>query len=168
MTMLPKLQTYLEAHHVNYEILNHQTAYTAQEMAAVQHIPGKEVAKVVMVKKEDGAPVMLVLPASYRVDFTALREVMHASIVLEQEQEFRALFPGCETGAEPPFGNLFDLETVVDAALTRDETIVFNAGSHWQSVRMRYEDFAQLVHPRVATFAHPAVPLPPKNPYDAY
>src|SRR5581483_6573468 len=146
--MLPKLQEYLEAHHVNYEVLNHRIAYTAQETAAVQHIPGREVAKVVMVKKEDDSPVMLVLPASHRVDFAALQEAIHARVVLAQEQEFRALFPGCETGAAPPFGNLFDLETIVDAALTYDETIVFNAGSHQQSIRMRYEDFAQLVHPR--------------------
>jgi Ala-tRNA(Pro) deacylase len=168
MAILPKLQEYLDSHHVRYEVLQHRTAYTAQETAAVQHIPGREVAKVVMVKKEDGAPVMLVLPASHRVDFTALQDAIHANVVLEQEQEFRRLFPGCETGAEPPFGNLFDLETIVDAALTHDETIVFNAGSHQQSIRMRYEDFAQLVRPRVATFAQPSAPSPPKTPYNEY
>src|SRR6266852_8332717 len=110
-------------------------------------------AKVVMVKKENGPPVMLVLPASHKVDFAQLREVLGARAELEQEREFRDLFPGCETGAEPPFGNLFNLDTVVDTALTEDEEIVFNGGSHWQTVRMCYNDFARLVHPRVVTFA---------------
>jgi len=168
MAILPRLQEYLESHHAQYEVLKHVNTYTAQETARVQHVPGKEVAKVVMVKKEDQTPVMLVLPASYRVDFEALQAVMHTNAVLEEEREFRTLFPGCETGAEPPFGNLFDLETVVDTALTRDEQIVFNAGSHRESVRMRYEDFASLVHPYVATFARPYSPVYVKNPYEDY
>ena len=119
----------------------------------MQHIPGKMMAKVVMVKKEDGTPVMLVLPASHKVDFAQLRAVLGTRAELEQEREFRGLFPDCETGAEPPFGNLFTLDTIVDTVLTQDEEIVFNAGSHWQTVRMRYDDYARLVRPRVAKFA---------------
>jgi Ala-tRNA(Pro) deacylase len=134
-------------------VLTHSTAYTAQEVAQLQHVPGKMVAKVVMVKKENGTPVMLVLPASHKVDFTHLGEVLGTRTELEQEREFRDLFAGCETGAEPPFGNLFNLETVVDSSLAQDEEIVFNAGSHWQTVRMRYGDYARLVRPRVAQFA---------------
>jgi Ala-tRNA(Pro) deacylase len=151
--ILPKLQKYLDEHKIKYQVLTHSTAYTAQEVARFQHVPGKQMAKAVMVKKEDGTPVMLVLPASHKVDFARLRVVLSSSAELEQEREFRDLFPGCETGAEPPFGNLFNLDTVVDTALTEDEEIVFNGGSHWQTVRMRYNDFARLVHPRVATFA---------------
>jgi Ala-tRNA(Pro) deacylase len=79
--------------------------------------------------------------------------VLGTRVELEQEREFRELFPGCETGAEPPFGNLFQLDTIVDTALAEDEEIVFNAGSHWQTLRMRYDDYVRLVHPRVATFA---------------
>lgn len=153
MPILRKLQEYLDEHQVKYQVLTHSIAYTAQEIAQAQHIPGKEMAKVVMVKKENGTPVMLVLPASHKVNFARLREVLHSHVELEQEREFRDLFPGCETGAEPPFGNLFGLDTLVDTALTEDEEIVFNAGSHWQTVRMRYEDYERLVHPRIATFA---------------
>jgi Ala-tRNA(Pro) deacylase len=87
------------------------------------------------------------------VNFARLREVLHSHVELEQEREFRDLFPGCETGAEPPFGNLFGLDTIVDTALTENDEIVFNAGSHWQTVRMRYEDYERLAHPRIATFA---------------
>jgi len=153
MPVLRKLQEYLDEHKVKYQVLTHSTAYTAQEVAQAQHVPGKQIAKVVMVKKENGTPVMLVLAGSHKVDFGRLREVLHTRAELEQERDFRDLFPGCETGAEPPFGNLFDLDTIVDTALTQDEEIVFNAGSHWQTVRLRYDDYARLVHPRVAKFA---------------
>jgi Ala-tRNA(Pro) deacylase len=96
---------------------------------------------------------MLVLPASHQVDFGRLRQVLGEDAELEREEQFRTLFPGCEVGAEPPFGNLFDLDTFVDTSLAEDEEIVFNAGSHWQTVRMRYDDYQRLVHPRVAKFA---------------
>lgn len=153
MPILRQLQEYLDAHKIQYQVLTHSTAYTAQEVAQAQHIPGQQMAKVVMVKKENGSPVMLVLPASHKVNFAWVREALHSRAELEQEREFRALFPGCETGAEPPFGNLFALDTLVDTALTTDEEIVFNAGSHWQTVKMRYADYARLVHPRIAQFA---------------
>ncbi len=153
MPILRKLQEYLDEHKIKYHVLTHSTAYTAQEVAQAQHIPGKQMAKVVMVKKENGTPMMLVLPASHKVNLAWLREVLHSRTELEQEREFRNLFPGCETGAEPPFGNLFDLDTIVDTALTKDEEIVFNAGSHWQTVKMRYDDYARLVCPRIAKFA---------------
>src|SRR5439155_8744466 len=110
MPILAKLQEYLDEHQTKYQVLTHSTAYTAQEVAQLQHVSGKMLAKVVMVKKEDGTPVMLVLPASHKVDFAQLREALGARAELEQEREFRELFAGCETGAEPLFGNLFDLE----------------------------------------------------------
>lgn len=153
MPVLRKLQEYLDEHHIKYQVLTHSLAYTAQEIAQAQHIPGKQMAKVVMVKTEKGTPVMLVLPASHKVDFARLQDVLGSRAELEAEREFRDLFPGCETGAEPPLGNLFHLDTLVDTALSEDEEIVFNAGSHWQTVRMRYEDYIRLVQPRVATFA---------------
>ena len=96
---------------------------------------------------------MLVLPASFQVDFAKLRQVLGEHAELEQEKEFRVLFPGCEVGAEPPFGNLLDIDVVVDKSLAEDEEIVFNGGSHWQTVKMRYEDYERLVRPRVASFA---------------
>ena len=106
-----------------------------------------------MVKKENGTPVMLVLPASYHVNFSWLREVLGTRATLEEEREFRSLFPECGIGAEPPFGNLFDLDTVVDTSLTKDDEIAFNAGSHWQTVKMRYDDYVRIVHPKIAKFA---------------
>jgi Ala-tRNA(Pro) deacylase len=153
MPVLRKLQEYLDDQKIKYQVTTHSTAYTAQEVAQVQHISGKQFAKVVMVKKRSGEPIMLVLPASHRVNFAWLREVLRERADLEEEREFRGLFPGCEVGAEPPFGNLFHLDTLVDESLTEDEEIVFNAGSHWQTIKMRYDDYARLVDPKVAKFA---------------
>jgi Ala-tRNA(Pro) deacylase len=153
MPILRKLQEYLDEHKIKYQVLTHSLAYTAQEVAALQHVPGKQMAKVVIVKKDNGVPIMLVIPASHQVDFGRLRQVLGEHVELEQEQRFRTFFPGCEVGAEPPFGNLFNLDTFVDASLAEDEEIVFNSGSHWQTIRMRYDDYERLVRPRVARFA---------------
>lgn len=153
MPVLRKLQEYLDQHGIKYQVVTHSLAYTAQEVARYQHVPGQHVAKVVIVKKATGRPVMLVLPASFKVDFAKLRQVLGEAVELAQEKEFRSLFPGCEVGAEPPFGNLFDLDVVVDKSLTDDEEIVFNGGSHWQTIKMRYEEYERLVRPRIAEFA---------------
>ncbi len=153
MPVLKKMQAFLDENKIKYQVTTHSLAFTAQEIAAAEHIPGDQIAKVVMIK-QNGVPIMAVLPGPYKIDFEVLREVLGKTAVrLESEEEFTGLFPGCETGAEPPFGNLFKLEVLVDTALTKNDEIVFNAGSHRQSIRMRYEDYARLVQPRVATFA---------------
>jgi Ala-tRNA(Pro) deacylase len=155
MPILRKLREYLDQHEIHYHVLTHMGAYSAQETAHAQHIPGKQMAKVVMVKQENGALVMLVLPASHKVDFGRLRKALGMNAALAEEGEFREQFPECDVGAEPPFGNLFNIDTLLDPALAENDEIVFNAGSHWQMVRMRYEDYTRLVHPRVATFTQP-------------
>jgi Ala-tRNA(Pro) deacylase len=153
MPILRTLEEYLKEHEIKYQVLTHVQAYTAQEIAQGQHVPGQMVAKVVLVKKESGALVMVVLPATHKINFAKLRQVVHTRFTLATEEEFRPLFPGCEVGAEPPFGNLFGVDTIVDTALTENEEIAFNAGSHWQMVRMRMEDYLRLLHPRIATVA---------------
>ncbi len=155
MPMLKALRDVLETNHIPYQLRTHPRTYNSQATAAVQHVPGKQMAKVVMIKK-DGQPLMTVLPASHRVNLTRLQATLGGEIELEREQEFRRLFPHCETGAEPPFGNLFGLEVWVDTALAEDEEIICNAGTHFQTVRLRYADFAWLVQPHVATFAEHA------------
>ena len=153
MPILQKLREYLEQHHVRYEELSHPQAFTAQETAEAQHIHGREMAKVVIVRS--GADfAMIVLPAPCRVDLERAAAVLGKSpLMLATEDQFANLFPGCEPGAMPPFGNLYGLPVWVDRALTRDEQIVFNAGTHTQTVRMRYADFAHLVQPKVAALA---------------
>jgi Ala-tRNA(Pro) deacylase len=127
--------------------------YTAQEIAAAQHVPGKEMAKVVMVKT-DGKNIMLVLPASYRVEMKKLKGVLNSKkVVMVKEEEFQELFPDCEIGAMPPFGNLYNLEVWVDQVLTEDDFIVFRAGSHVETLRIKYSDYARLVSPKVGDFS---------------
>ena len=148
-----QLQTFLDSQHVKYVTIRHSPAFTAQEIAASAHIPGKQLAKTVIVKL-DGRPAMAVLPASDRVDFERLKATAGArTVALASEQEFQDLFPECEVGAMPPFGNLYGLEVWVAARLAEDEEIAFNAGSHMELIRMAYRDFARLVQPRVGPFS---------------
>src|SRR5262249_45061768 len=144
------LKEFLDANGVRYEVRTHRRAYTAQEVAALEHVPGREMAKVVMVR-DGGEYLMAVLPATYRVSLDRLGKVAgRTGLRLATEAEFAGLFPGCEPGAMPPFGNLYGIAVWVDESLTRDEEIVFNAGNHEQTVHMGYADFARLVRPRTA------------------
>lgn len=152
MPTLRRLQEFLDGHRVSYEVLSHPEAYTASEIAHALHVSGKMLAKVVIVKA-DGRFVMAVLPSNFRIDFAQLKEVLGARDVrLATEDEFKGLFPDCQIGTMPPFGNLYGLDVYVERALTKDEDIIFQAGTHLAAVKLRYEDFANLVHPKVADF----------------
>jgi Ala-tRNA(Pro) deacylase len=143
--ILTKLREFLDAHKVRYTTLTHRPAFTAQEVAAAQHVPGKELAKVVVAKAGERY-LMAVVPAPRKVDLRKLGQVLPEKTArLASEEEFAQLFPQCEPGAMPPFGNLFGLPVFVDQALARDEEIVFQAGTHVDTVRMKYSDFARLV-----------------------
>ena len=148
-----RVREFLDSNGVKYVSIKHSLAYTAQEIAASAHISGKEVAKTVIVKLGDEM-AMAVLPASRRIHFKRLMEAAGADQVeLATENEFKVLFPGCEVGAMPPFGNLYDVPVYVDESLAEDEEIAFNAGSHTELIRLAYEDFARLVKPTVAHFS---------------
>ena len=150
-----KLREFLDDNDVKYVVVSHSPAFTAQEIAALAHVPGKELAKCVVIKI-DGKMAIAVLPASYRVDFDRLKEVLDTdNLELSEEQEFRNKFPGCELGAMPPFGKLFGMETLVADSLAEDEYIAFNAGSHTELIRLAYEDFERLEQPRVLSFTAP-------------
>jgi Ala-tRNA(Pro) deacylase len=148
-----KLKEYLQSKKIKYVTISHSAAYTAQEIAASAHIPGKELAKSVMVKV-DGKMAMAVLPASHKIDFDLLTKASGGGkIDLAGEAEFKTLFPECEVGAMPPFGNLYGMEVFVAESLAEDDEIAFNAGSHTELIRLAYKDFEKLVRPRVARFA---------------
>jgi Ala-tRNA(Pro) deacylase len=147
------LREFLDYHRVKYVVISHSPAFTALEIAASAHIPGKELAKTVMVEIDDTI-AMAVLPASQKVDLELLREAVGAErVALATEAEFRDRFPECDLGAMPPFGNLYDMDVYVADSLTEDEVIAFNAGSHTQLVKMAYRDFERLVQPEVMRFA---------------
>jgi Ala-tRNA(Pro) deacylase len=148
-----KLKEYLDSQNVTYESIPHSTVYTAQGIAALTHIPGRELAKSVMVKIDD-ALAMAVLPASSHADLSLLKEGTGAETIgLAHESEFKDRFPDCEIGAMPPFGNLYGIPVFVDEGLTKDEEIAFNAGSHNELIRVSYADFERLVKPTVLKFS---------------
>ena len=149
-----KLKELLDANGVKYVAISHSRAYTAQEIAATAHVSGKELAKTVMVKL-DGKMAMAVLPASFALDLNLLRQVAGgAKVELACEAEFQGLFPGCETGAMPPFGNLYGMDVFVAEKLREDEQIAFNAGSHTELIQLAYKDFERLVKPKIAKLAY--------------
>jgi Ala-tRNA(Pro) deacylase len=148
-----KLKQFLDSRQVKYVTIQHSPAYTAQEIAASAHIPGKQLAKTVMVKI-DGKMAMAVLPASYKVDLDRLKGAAGAgTVALASEEEFKDMFPGCEIGAMPPFGNLYGMQVFVAATLAEDEHIAFNAGSHTELIRLSYREFEELVGPKVVEFS---------------
>jgi Ala-tRNA(Pro) deacylase len=144
---------FLDAHRISYQPCQHPPSYTAQGVAHAQHISGKELAKVVMVLADDRL-LMVVLPGSHRLELEQLGQAVGAtSVRLATEEEFGHIFPDCEVGAMPPFGNLYNLEVWVDSSLRTHSTIVFNAGTHAETIQMSFTDFARLVQPKEAIFS---------------
>jgi Ala-tRNA(Pro) deacylase len=147
------LEAYLLENKVPFQLQHHAVAYTAQEVAAAEHIPGHMLAKVVMVLGDDKL-AMFVLPASARVDLEKVAAILGVKEArLAHEEEFADHFPGCEVGAMPPFGNLYDLPVYVDKSLAEDETIVFEAGTHTDTMSMKYADYQRLAEPNAGEFA---------------
>lgn len=150
---IKKLKEFLDENGVKYVSIAHSMAYTAQEIAAASHIPGKELAKIVIIKL-DGKMAMAVLPAAHKVDFELLKKASGAKKVeLASENEFKDTFPDCQIGAMPPFGNLYGLEVYVAETLAEDEEIAFNACSHTELIKMGYKDFEKLVQPTKLKFS---------------
>jgi Ala-tRNA(Pro) deacylase len=153
MMPIRRLREFLDSHAVRYFVVSHSPAYTAQEIAAAAHVPGKELAKTVIVNI-NGKMAMVVLPASRQLDFELLRDLTATrDVELAGEKEFAGLFPECEIGAMPPFGNLYGMDVYVSEELEEDDEIAFNAGSHNELLRLSFEDFRRLVHPKVARLA---------------
>lgn len=150
--LIQKLRKYLDRRSIKYVVMSHSEAYTAQEVAAITHIPGQEMAKAVIVSVQ-GKMSMMVLPASYHINFNRLAEALGTGdVYLATEDEFRSLFPDCEVGAMPPFGNLYNMDVYVAYSLTLDDEIAFNAGTHTDVVKMKYRDFSNLVEPKILSF----------------
>ncbi|HXM27222.1 MAG TPA: YbaK/EbsC family protein [Chthoniobacterales bacterium] len=147
-----KLINYLNEKKIGYEILHHPEAFTAQTIAAAEHVKGRHHAKVVMVKS-GGEHLMTVLPADSRVDLEKLEKLTGKSTSLEREAEFKDLFPDCAPGTMPPFGDLYGVQTYVDRNLASEDYIVFEAGTHTDAIRLAYSDYERAAKPRVEEFA---------------
>jgi Ala-tRNA(Pro) deacylase len=153
MNCKEKLQAYLHENRVPFQVQHHPRAFTAQDVADTEHIPGQTLAKVVIVIA-DGDPVMLVLPAPERAYLARVTAVLGSKEVhLAEERQFAGIFRDCELGAMPPFGNLYGVPVYVDSLLSAEDTIFFQAGTHTDTISMKYADFAHLVKPIVAAFS---------------
>ena len=149
-----KVLDFLKSQGVKYEVTEHKPTFSAQRMAAAEHEPGKYVAKPVLVKA-DGEMVMCVLDANHKIDLKSLKESLGAkSAELANEEEVGKICSDCDLGAEPPFGNLYDMPTIMDKSLEGDDHIVFQAGSHDKAIQMSMADYKKLVKPKVVQFSY--------------
>ncbi len=154
MTVPVNIREYLRSRNVAFDVVTHPTAYTAQQEAAVAHVPGREWAKTVVCMADDEA-ILAVVPAHYAVDLEDLRALAgSAHMRLATEAEIARLYPGCETGAMPPFGPLYGQRVFIDEALAEDLNVVFNAGTHVDAVRVRYDALVSLTGAIVGRFGH--------------
>jgi Ala-tRNA(Pro) deacylase len=147
-----KILDYLSDAEVDFEVRHHEEAFTAQEEAEAGRIPGHMFAKTVAVRA-DGDPLLLVLPASHRVDMNRLADELATRAEMISEAEMAELFEDCEVGAEPPFGSQYGLKTIVDSHLAKQERIAVRACNHHEIVLLSYEDYARLEEPEIASFA---------------
>ena len=158
MEIPKRLKDCLNESNVVYEVLHHPRAFAAQRIAEAEHIKGKHQAKVVIVKAGD-QHLMAVLPADYRIDLEKVEKITGKPVSLETEEAFRPLFPDCEAGAMPPFGNLYGLPTYVDRSLAEEDYIVFEAGTYTDAVKLSYRDYQQMVKPQVEDLAIKVHPI---------
>lgn len=152
MSISTRLKNLLDENKIPYSTMTHQTAYTAQGVAAAMQISGKELAKTVVLWAGEEM-ILAVLPAPKHVKLDKLGAQLGKSVRLASEREFSDRFPDCEAGAMPPIGSLYNLPVYVDESLAADEAIVFNAGTHHDAIHMRYDDFVRLAKPKICAFA---------------
>lgn len=156
----PTLKEHLDAHHIKYTTTRHSPAFTAMEVAEMAHIPGKQMAKVVIMRLELRL-TMTVLPSNYRINSTRMvRAMQTANLRIASEREFSHMFPDCEVGAMPPFGNLYGMHTYVARSLTEDPFITFSGGNHSEVVTMLTSDYLDLVKPTIISFTNRLSPSP--------
>jgi Ala-tRNA(Pro) deacylase len=158
MEILRRLIDCLDQNNVQYEILHHSEAVTAQRIAQVEHVKGRHQAKVVMIKSDD-QHLMMVLPSDHHIDLEKVEKVVGKPVSLALESEFKSLFPDAAVGAMPPFGNLYGLATYVDKSLPEQDYIVFEAGTHTDGIKMSYLDYETIVKPKVADLAIKLQPM---------
>jgi Ala-tRNA(Pro) deacylase len=154
MAKLGDVTDYLKRNGVPYQVIEHAAAFSAHAVAVASHAPDKELAKTLIVHADNNY-CMIVLPADHRLDEHLLHGVVKAKhLHLAHEEDLKSIFPDCELGAMPPFGNLYALQVYVDKSLAEDDEIVFNACSHTKSIRLKMKDYMRLVKPVIGEFSH--------------
>jgi Ala-tRNA(Pro) deacylase len=149
-----RVPVFLAQNRVCCETVLHPPAFTAQKRAHFLHVPGRQVAKCVLLKGPAG-PLLAVLPATHRVDCEALARALGGPVRLATRTEVAERFADCEWGVVPPFGTLYGLPTVLDESIDRDRPLLFEGHAHGVAVRMRCRDFERHERPRRLAFARP-------------
>ncbi|CAN5348161.1 YbaK/EbsC family protein [soil metagenome] len=148
---------FLDGNKVKYVIVKHSPAFAAQDVAASAHVPARTFAKTIAVKLH-GQLALAVVPATRQVDIGLLRMASGAKQVeIADASELPKRFEGCQLGTMPPFGNLFGMDTYVEATLAKRAFIAFNAGSHTDVVILRFSDYQRLAHPKLARISLPPI-----------
>jgi Ala-tRNA(Pro) deacylase len=151
-----RVPQFLSDRHIPFETVIHPPAFTAQKRARFLRVPGKQVAKCVLLAGPDSY-LLAVLPATHYIDLEAVARVAGVEVRLAEDGEIAEVFRDCEWGVTAPFGTLYGLQTLLDDSLDPDALMVFEAHSHALAIRMRCRDFEQLEKPRRFRFAltHP-------------
>jgi Ala-tRNA(Pro) deacylase len=152
MTIPGRLREHLDRAHVSYEPVFHVPTHSSEVTAATMHIPGIEMAKAVVLRTDDKT-LLAVLPAPYHINLNKLGTLVGTPVRLADKQECDKLFPDCEPGTVPPFGELYGLPVYLEQALADEPEIVFSAGTLCNAVRMGNLDFVRLAEPRICSFA---------------
>ena len=152
MLMPRRLESHLNAKHIQFSMIYHAPTESAQMAACAMHLPGKEVAKAVALQA-GSREILAVLPASYRINFEKLSAITGVEVRLMDEEAYSELFPDCERGVIPAFGELYGVPVYLDEALAEDPEIILSAGTYHDSVRMGNVDFVHLAEPQICSFA---------------
>ena len=158
MLMPDRIIGFLNENKVRYELVRHVEAFTSQELAQLEHVRGRNHAKVVLVHCQ-GTHRMLVLPSDYRVDMEKLEGLFHDPVVIDSEEDLRRLFPDCAPGKMPPFGRLYGLPTIIDRSLADQEIIVFEAGTHMDAIKIKMADYLRIAKGEIGEFAEKLQPI---------
>ncbi len=153
MALVERVARLLEQNEVQYQVLPHREAFTAQEVAQATHVAGRQFAKVVVLREARESYVMAVLPASQHLDLDRMRhQTGRQGLLFADEAEIVKLFPDCEPGAMPPFGRIYGLPMYLDGCFWKEEEFYFQAGNHREVVRVRFKDYERLARPIAGNF----------------
>ena len=147
-----RVPDFLSEQHVPFETMLHPPAFTAQKRARFLHVPGKQVAKCVLLIGPRGY-LLAILPATHHVDTEKLAAVLEGPVRLADDREIADIFRDCEWGVVPPFGTLYEITTLLDTDLNPEAFIVFETNYHAEAIRMRCRDFIELERPRRLSFS---------------
>lgn len=139
------LLQFLETHDVEYDLISHPHTENSIETAKTTHIPGKQLAKAVLLEDAEGKYLMAVIPTTHHIDLAHLHHLLGKQVGLATETEIARVFNDCEPGAIPPLGEAYGLQVIVDKRLEKEPDIFIEGGQHDTVIHLSGLDFSDLV-----------------------